>query len=130
MTKRTLSRERHNANPTERLRQSREHRQVGMESDPCEAAHAQRSEAVVVLSRPNSGSICGASTVEVRRVWRNACSRCPGWRAMNERQPQILQEVLDERFRRIGNNLRGWCGSVRVARNGVEDLYENCGDSH
>ncbi len=60
----SLRREWNGLRAVERLREPREHHEVGVKSDALDAANAQRCEAVVVLEPSEFALHGGASTVE------------------------------------------------------------------
>jgi hypothetical protein len=64
-SRKTLRGESHGSRPSERLRQSRQHRQVGVECDPFQASNAERCEAVAVLQITGCSLHGCATAIEV-----------------------------------------------------------------
>lgn len=60
-----LGRERNGPRPTERLREPREHRQVGVKRDPFQATDAERRELVLVLQPAELALDSATASVEV-----------------------------------------------------------------
>lgn len=62
---RVLRRDGHSTRPRERLRQPREHGEVGVKRDPLKTANVERGESEPMLQRPELSFDCGAAPVQI-----------------------------------------------------------------
>ena len=86
---------------TERLPESGKHREIGVERDVLQAAHAERRESVVVLQAAKLALDCGAASVEVAeplRVTGDAWEQWSAQRYGHDCLPALCAAEGDHRF--------------------------------